>query len=594
MVDVSIIVTFKKNKLPFLKECLTQLYNQTTKPSEIIIVEDWVSIDSPPNDPSKILDIISEVEYETKFEIKTRLITLNNYSGKSVQINKGVILSKGEYVGICSADDYYEPNFIKECLKVSSQGDVVWAKYNIIDEKGRLVVPGKQVEWTEGQFLMNSIGYTLKRNMFCCMATWFAKREIFINNQFDIDLKYNEDLEWFLRTVFVSKLKYVFVNKILANYRSCPCQTSKMITTEEIDRNGKYTMNKINKLVGRDIFNLHIKESELLAIISTKPIPPKKYNILNVGYIDCAGVMSKWKCIFDKHSTHTMRNLIEMEGGLQYETDLFPYTPGIRKVIEDTDIFMFHPVICGGEHLDGIIKDGVDSQICGIDWSKYTKGKKVYAFINGSNNLRKNYLKYREILPKLYEKVFVSTPDLLELFPFATYIPAPLCCLKGDKEELIYKNKMLSIYHFPTDPSVKNTKEFEEVCRSIGPKYPLFNHKIIQKFPNKEVLEIKRSIRLCFDHMQGYYGVNSLEAAQVGCVPLVGVTKDNLRIFKDYVGSDDHPFQIVRNEEELKNHIIYYLNHPDELEKDSKFCIQWMKKYWDPKLHLNKFCEVLI
>jgi glycosyltransferase involved in cell wall biosynthesis len=588
MVTVSIIVTYKRDKLPYLKECLLHLAEQTVIPNEIIIIEDQMDKSSPVSDPDTIHQVIKE--FGRPHQIKYRIIQLDHYSGKSVQINRGIIESTGEYIGICSADDYYEHDFIEESVKCV-WADVTWSKFNIVDDKNRLVVPSKQPEWTEGQFLLNTIGFTVKRNMFCCMATWFARREVFIENKFDEKLMYNEDLEWFLRTVFVSKLRYQFINKVLANYRDCSAQTSKKITFFDIDKNNGYTMKKISNLVGKDLFNPRITESELLEITHAEK-KNKKVNILNIGYIDCAGVMSKWKNIFDKYSKHKMRNLIEVEGGLRYDTDLFPGDSELNKVLRETDIFIFHPVIKGGENVGSIIEDGIDSGICRIDWKKVTAGKKVYAFVNGSTNLRAYVDKYTEKLQKQYEKIFVSTPDLLKLFPFAIYVPVPLDSLEEDKKEEKYDREFLTIYHFPTDPLIKNTQDFIEACEEIN--NPYLSYKIVTKVPNKEVLRLKKKIRLCFDHMQGYYGVNSLEAARVGCVPLVGVTKENISLLKEYVGSSDHPFQIVRDKEELKNYIKYYLEHPKELEIDSKFCIEWMKTYWDPKLHLKKFCEVLL
>ena len=319
----------------------------------------------------------------------------------------------------------------------------------------------------------------------------------------------------------------------------------------------------------------------------------KKINILNISFSDCAGIMAKWKLLFDKYSKkYNLRNLVNIEHAFNYKLDLLPDSPDLIDVIKNTDIFIFHVGIVGGESItNGVIKDGANSRICNIDWYKYTKGKKVYAFLNGSNNLRHFEKEYNEILPKVYEKVMCSTPDLALLFNFAKFIPVPLDL---DRPLIRRDNNKITICHLPTDPHIKNTREFKLACNELKEEFQdKFDYEIITLVSNEEAINIKTRYHLCFDHMQGYYGVNSLESASVGCIPLVGPNKENIKMLKDYVNSKDVPFNIVTSKEELKNAIKQYITNPEKIEVDSERCYKWMKEYWNPKQHLKKIEEVL-
>ena len=312
-------------------------------------------------------------------------------------------------------------------------------------------------------------------------------------------------------------------------------------------------------------------------------------NILNIGFIDCAGVMSKWKRLFDKYSKkYTMRNLVELKSGLNYEIDLVQNSLYLKEIIAKTDIFIFHPIIKRGWVADKIINDGVDSKICGINWKECTKGKKVFALLHGSTNLRTFKQQYTKTLQEQYERIFCTTPDLKQLFPFTEYIPVPLDLNKEIYKSAKPRNKSnkgeIIIHHYPTDKAIKNTREFEEVCNELKKDYPKLKFKTITNMTNPQVIEDKKKIHLCFDHMQGYYGVNTLEAAAVGAVPLVGISKINSKIIKETINVKDIPFELVRTKEELKNTIKYYLDNPEEIKIMSKKNLEWMKKKWSPNV----------
>ena len=325
-------------------------------------------------------------------------------------------------------------------------------------------------------------------------------------------------------------------------------------------------------------------------------------NFLYVGWIDCGGNGKKWSEIFSKYSKkHTFRCLVEKTGNLYYKPDLTPDSPELHKVIEKTDVFIFCPVIKNAHLTNGLINDGLMSNICGINWQKITEGKQVYACLAGSVNLRNNAEEYNRILQTQYQKVFCSTPDLKKLFPFANYLPNPLdLTLEKFKPLSLKERKKLmtgkfKICHFPTNRPIKNTDDYINVCSELSKEIEGFTWHDISNYTNEEVMELKKRSHLCFDHMQGYYGINSIEAAAIGCIPLVGINAEAREMLKEYVGSKTLPFDTVRNIEELKNTIRYYSQMSNkDFEKRSKEVSSWMQKYWQPQDHFEKFERMLV
>jgi len=249
MLKTSIIVTYRKNKLRFLPWCLSHLKKQTVQPFEVIIIEDCLT-----NKEKGDVNLIQQTIIDLEIEFTTKVFQFSEMVGKSVQINKGISLAEGEYIGICSADDYYEKNFIEENLKALENGDVSWSNYDIVNEKGGLLQHQTTEEMNYKQFIDKTIEWAKTHGMFCCMATWFARKKVFENCKFDENLLLTEDLEWLLKATLIRKYKFVFINKPLANYRVNSSQAGNTLHLKTLQDNNEYSRQKVNKALGRKIF----------------------------------------------------------------------------------------------------------------------------------------------------------------------------------------------------------------------------------------------------------------------------------------------------------------------------------------------------
>lgn len=256
-VGVSIVVTYRKNKYRFLGECLKAIKDQTMRVNEVVIIEDCIAGETC--DPPDMIAGVCE-EYLDQ-EIYT-IVQADHQIGKAAQINRGVERATQEYVGLCSADDYYEPAFVEESMRALAkpEAEVSWTNYNVVDDMRTVMYHYDAVERaectfaTDQEFLDKATEWGATHGMFSCLATWFAKRQLFLEVPFDEELKLNEDLEWLLRAALVDRRRFVYVRKVLANYRISATQASNTLSNKRLQLHNRYTWAKLNMLLGKDVF----------------------------------------------------------------------------------------------------------------------------------------------------------------------------------------------------------------------------------------------------------------------------------------------------------------------------------------------------
>lgn len=139
---ISIIVPVF-NSAPFLERCLTSLLEQSYKNTEIILVDDGSTDNSP-----TICDLFAEKE--------SRIVVIHQKNlGVSVARNTGITCARGNLLAFIDADDYISTQMIEKLFNriTSDQADVAICGYKKVDEKGNelrvitisdAVVSGKQ------------------------------------------------------------------------------------------------------------------------------------------------------------------------------------------------------------------------------------------------------------------------------------------------------------------------------------------------------------------------------------------------------------------------------------------------------------------
>ena len=203
---ISVIIP-TQNRLENLKTAISSVFNQTTMPLELIVVDDCS------NEPVKM-----EVFKAAPSKIECRIVRLNKIRGANYARNIGIEKAQGKYIAMLDDDDLFLPNKIKvmkDYIANHPYVDVFYHRSNIFLVKENIsysTFPIKQVEddFLNKMLIKNVVGGTpmlvLKRQ---------TLQEI---KGFDISLKALQDYELLLRLVTLG-YKFKYVDKLLTTCR---------------------------------------------------------------------------------------------------------------------------------------------------------------------------------------------------------------------------------------------------------------------------------------------------------------------------------------------------------------------------------------
>lgn len=187
----------------------------------------------------------------------------------------------------------------------------------------------------------------------------------------------------------------------------------------------------------------------------------------------------------------------------------------------------------------------------------YLPGKAVVHHEHGHHEFRSDPERFRAKYRALGRKnLLVSTPDLLRLMPEARWQPN----LVPESDPLLRPvarnwSGPLKVAHSPTRKDLKNTDELLAVVEELAQAGVLLRLDLIDNVPNSECLARKQSAHVLFDHMQGYYGVSSLEGLSQGLAVIAGLDEWNRAHVAEFsgvsAGSGDLPWVVARNRDEL-------------------------------------------
>jgi teichuronic acid biosynthesis glycosyltransferase TuaG len=195
---ISIILPYYK-KLKFFKKTYKSILNQTYKNFELIIVYD----DSDLVELKKIKEII-------KNNSKTKIICNKKNLGAGPSRNKGIKLSKGNYISFIDADDLWKKNKLQKQLKFLKKNNYYFVCSNYRKElkKGYLDVSSPK-EITYKNLIKNcNIG----------LSTVIIKKNLVTNKMFP-NLKTQEDFAAWLKVMRTCKLSCYSLNEPLVIWR---------------------------------------------------------------------------------------------------------------------------------------------------------------------------------------------------------------------------------------------------------------------------------------------------------------------------------------------------------------------------------------
>ncbi len=190
------------NRAVFLSKCLISILNQTYKDIEIIVLDD--------GSKDNTADVV------TNFQDR-RIIYINDGRINNIAKlrNKGIRMSKGDYIALCDDDDLWMENKIEIQLKYLLNEKIVCSNGNVINEFDKVIY--RAVNNFDNDFYIG-LSDLLIDDRVLTSSVLTTRRVLEECGLFDENLgNRSEDYALWLKIAQKHEIKYI--NKILISYR---------------------------------------------------------------------------------------------------------------------------------------------------------------------------------------------------------------------------------------------------------------------------------------------------------------------------------------------------------------------------------------
>ena len=244
------------NSISYMKECLESVRNQTLSDLEILV------IDAGSTDGT--------LELLEQYQVVDNRIHIIHSEKKSYgyQLNKGINLAKGKYIGIVESDDVIEPDMYEELFAVAEKEGVDFAKgnfanYAITENNQEMIIKDASVSKSIMGKAMKPSDY---KNIY--LEDFYLWRGIYSKKFLeDNQIKFNEspgaayqDIG-FLYQTFTLAQKVLYLDKCFYKYRRNNSNSSTYSSKAFSYLAGEYNY-VVNHLIEND--ELHDQWSEFL------------------------------------------------------------------------------------------------------------------------------------------------------------------------------------------------------------------------------------------------------------------------------------------------------------------------------------------
>jgi hypothetical protein len=150
--------------------------------------------------------------------------------------------------------------------------------------------------------------------------------------------------------------------------------------------------------------------------------------------------------------------------------------------------------------------------------------------------------------------------------------------------------------HSPTRKALKNTDDLLAVHSRLSRELPQLDLDIIDDATHADCLARKQACDIVFDHMQGYYGMSSLEALSQGVPVIAGLDDWNMTTIRDFFQCETLPWVLARTPEELEKAVRRLVRDPEMRRRMGQASRIFMETVWSEErltAVLNAFYENL-
>ena len=298
--------------------------------------------------------------------------------------------------------------------------------------------------------------------------------------------------------------------------------------------------------------------------------------ILKFASTDPAGMAIRFTNAINRYTEHRARLVtFGTVYSVDFETDL--HVPELREdyaevvaLCEEADVIHFHNMIDEnwplGPH---VLRDLV-------------RGKPIIYHEHGHPYFLANAADMRRRCEEAGRHVLVATPDLLNLWPGSHwqpnlvpindvgYLPAP-----GN-----HAGDQVRMCQAPTRRWHKHTAEFIEVTDALMARLTHVDRDIIENVSHAECLRRKRRCQVVFDHMNGHFGISSLESLSQGVPVVAGLDDWNIDQLKKAGRADTVPWIIARTRDQLATELEALAVDRDLRAAHGAESRRWMERHW--------------
>jgi glycosyltransferase involved in cell wall biosynthesis len=200
-VKISVLMAVYNTEFSLTKRAIDSVLQQDFQDFELIIIDDG----SKGNDRKELL------AYVEKYEDKIVYIRHSN-RGQAESINRGVLISSGEFITILDSDDEYKAHHLSSCLQEMEHVDLICSTAEtVVDSVEDYYVPDK-----------NDLSKPIHLDDAILFGTLFGHQKVFksidFKGGFAADSAFFERAETLFKTKKVFKRSYIY-------YRNNPNST---------------------------------------------------------------------------------------------------------------------------------------------------------------------------------------------------------------------------------------------------------------------------------------------------------------------------------------------------------------------------------
>lgn len=314
--------------------------------------------------------------------------------------------------------------------------------------------------------------------------------------------------------------------------------------------------------------------------------------IFHVTTSDPAGAAYNLVRAVNAHTIHRARLITTAPNTYGHPRDIYDihdYGDEFEALLVDADVLHFHKInedveveFASSKSRSWQIKDFLIVN---------GKKKKLVYHVHGHPYERANVEENGKDYAQRSGRVLASTPDLVQMYkPYCDIQYFPNCVPINDPKYLPRQTdriledksgiKRYIVCHTVSDPILKDSIMIEKAVNYVGRTQPV-NLMTIEKTPFELTMGRKRLAHVVFDHMQGYYGLASLEGLSMGKPVIAGLDDNTIKHILDFFKIPDIlPWQRPRDQKGLNDCVMDLIANPEMMSHIGKLGRSFMETIW--------------